>query len=118
MTAAGGSSADDAGDCVELRGDVTGAALDGVGRAERSVAGAYLLLGLMGQRHVDQVQQLVVLPEADAERDRNRDQRNDQPRAELVEVADDAELIAVPDRRASELVRWRSVSALAREFRR
>jgi hypothetical protein len=90
--------ADDAGDCVELRGDVTGAPLDGVGRAERSVPGAYLLLGLMGQRRVDQVQQLLVLPEADPERDRNRDQRNDQPGAELVEVSDDAQLIAVPDR--------------------
>ncbi len=43
----------------QLRGDVARAALDLVGRAQGPVPGAHLLLGLMRQRRVDQMQQLL-----------------------------------------------------------
>jgi len=46
------------------------------------------MLGLMGEGRVDQAQQLVVLPEADAEGDSYGDEREDQPRAQLLEVVD------------------------------
>lgn len=50
---------------------------------------------LWASRLVDQVQKLVVLPEADAERDHHGEQGNDQARAQLVEVVHDAQLRVV-----------------------
>ena len=49
------------------------------------------------QRPVEQVQQRVVLPEANPEGDGQHDPADDQPRAELIEVLDDAQPIFVPD---------------------
>jgi hypothetical protein len=43
------------------------------------------------------VQQVVVLPETEAERHRYGDRANDEPGAQLAEVVDDAESILVPD---------------------
>ena len=91
--------------------------LDGVGGAERAVAGPDLFLGLVRQRPVDDVKQRVVLPHAEAERDRDRRQRDDQPRAQLLEVADDAEPLLVADtcrRRQPSQLLARSTLALIR----
>ena len=49
------------------------------------------------QRLIQKVEQPVVLPEADAECDRERERAYDQPGAQLVEVVYDAEAILVPD---------------------
>ena len=49
------------------------------------------------QRLVEDAQETMVLPEADAEGDRDRDRAYDQSGAQLVEVIDDAEAILVID---------------------
>ena len=49
-------------------------------------------------RAVDQVQQGVVLPQAEAEREGERDPADDQPRAQLVEVLDEAQALLVVNR--------------------
>ena len=54
-------------------------------------------LELCGKRPVEQREQRVVLPEAQAERDDQRDQAHDQARAQLIEVVDDAQPIIVAD---------------------
>ena len=48
--------------------------------------GADLLLGLRGQRCVDEVQQLVVLPHADGERSDHDGKRHDQPGSQFVQM--------------------------------
>ena len=70
---------------------------DGVGGAERAVACPHLFLGLVGERLVDDVKQRVVLPHAEAKRHGERRQRDDQPRAQLLKVIDDADAIFIPD---------------------
>src|ERR1035437_4030493 len=60
------------------------------------MVGAVRLRG--GQRPVEHVEQVVVLPEADGEGDREHDAADDQPTSQLVEVIDDAQSILVPDR--------------------
>ena len=48
-----------------------------------------------GQRPVGDREQQVVLPEAEADRDDEHARGDDDPRAQLVEVLDDAELVVV-----------------------
>ena len=60
-----------------------------VGRAERPVARPHLLLRLVRERRVDDAKQRVVLPHAEAERDGDRRERDDEPRAQLMQVLDD-----------------------------
>ena len=79
------------------RGHGARALLHRVGRAERAVPRADLLLGLVRERRVDDVQQRVVLPHAEGERRRDHGQADDQPRAQLLEVVDHAEVLLVPD---------------------
>src|SRR4029453_16220063 len=50
------------------------------------------------ERAVDPVEDEVVLPQADAEADDERGDADDEARAELVEVLDEAQAILVPDR--------------------
>jgi hypothetical protein len=50
------------------------------------------------QRCVQNTKKPMVLPEAHAEGDRERERAHDQPGAQLAEVVDDAEAILVPDR--------------------
>ena len=57
-----------------------------------------LLLRLLFERPVDDFQQRVVLPQAHPERDRERDGADDQARAQLIEMVDEAELVFVADR--------------------
>jgi hypothetical protein len=59
---------------------------------------AALLEGRLLQRPVHRVQQEVVLPERDAEADQERRDADDQPRAQLVEVLDEAQALVVADR--------------------
>ena len=59
---------------LQLGRDHARALLHGVGRAERAVARPHLLLGLVRERLVDDAEQRVVLPHAEAERDRERRQ--------------------------------------------
>jgi hypothetical protein len=47
------------------------------------------------ERPVDDLEDPVVLPQAQPENDQEREQADDQPRAELVEVLDEAELVLV-----------------------
>ncbi|HEX4116912.1 MAG TPA: hypothetical protein VHY18_13680 [Solirubrobacteraceae bacterium] len=70
---------------------------DGVGSAEWTLAGAHLLLGLVGKRRVDDAQQLMVLPHAEPKRQRDRGDRDDQPRAQLAQVVDEAEPLLIAD---------------------
>jgi hypothetical protein len=51
----------------------------------------------MRERRVDESQECVVLPHADAERDGQRRQRRDQPGAQLLEMSDDSELLLAAD---------------------
>ena len=51
----------------------------------------YLLLGVVRERLVNDVPQLVVLPETDASRDPDCEQTDDQPRPRLLEVVHDAQ---------------------------
>src|SRR5262249_12289994 len=82
-----------ADDDLQLGGEHSCALLHRVGGAERPLAGAHLLLGLMRERGVDEPQERVVLPHTEAERDSQRHQRHDQPRAQLLEMADYRELL-------------------------
>ncbi len=66
---------------------VPGDAADVVGRR----------IGGVGQRAVEQVQQRLVLPEAEPEGDDERDRDDDQSLAQLVEMVDDAEPVLVTD---------------------
>ena len=68
------------------------------GLPERAVAFLDLFLGLLVQRAVDDFQQRVVLPQAHPERDRDRDRADDQARAQLFEMVDEAESVFVADR--------------------
>ena len=52
------------------------------------MAVANLFLGLVGQRPVQDLQQRVVLPQAEAERERDGDQRDDDAGAQLLKVID------------------------------
>jgi hypothetical protein len=60
------------------------ALLHPVSATERPVTRPNLFLGLVRKRLVDESQQRVVLPHAKAERDGERRQRDDQPRAQLL----------------------------------
>jgi hypothetical protein len=80
-----------------LYGDVAGVTLDLVGRSQRPVPIAHLLLGLMREWAVDEAQQRVVLPEAEAEGDREDGQGHEQAGAKLVEMIHDAQLLVVAD---------------------
>jgi hypothetical protein len=51
-----------------------------------------------GQCSVEHVQQVMVLPEAGRESEHERNSADDQSRAELVEMIDDAQSIFVTDR--------------------
>ena len=53
--------------------------------------------GWSRQRPVEHVQQRVVLPEATREGDRQGGRTDDQPRAELIQMVDDAQAILMPD---------------------
>ncbi len=57
-----------------------------------------LRLGLVRQRVVDQRQKPMVLPEAEAEGDPEGEQRDDDPGPQLVEVADQAQVVVVVHR--------------------
>ncbi|HEY8763338.1 MAG TPA: hypothetical protein VIM18_04045 [Solirubrobacteraceae bacterium] len=85
-------------DGAQLNGQVAGALLHLVGRAKGPVAVTHLLLGLVSERTVDQVQQAMVLPEADAKRDHTGERRHDQACSQLVKVTYDAEAILMADR--------------------
>jgi hypothetical protein len=62
--------------------------LNHVWRPEAARAGRAAAAGPDARGHVDQAQQLVVLPEAEPERDGDRHEPDDDPRAKLVEMAD------------------------------
>ena len=66
--------------------------------AERAFATLHLAVPDPFQRPADQVQQRVVLPQAHPERDRQHGAADDQARAQLFEVLDEAEAIFVADR--------------------
>ena len=85
-------------DRAQLHGDVARISLGSIRGSEGPVAGPHLMLGLMGQGCVDQVQEPVVLPKAEAERDRHRDKADDDARAQLIEVPDDREPVVMGDR--------------------
>ena len=57
-----------------------------------------LLHGLFVQRPIDEVQQRMVLPQADGEYDHERDRTHNQSGAQLFEVIDDAQSLFVTDR--------------------
>jgi hypothetical protein len=61
------------------------------------VAFAHLLLGLRRQRPVDDVQELVVLPQAQTKGQAKGDTAHDQARAQLFEMVNEAESILVSD---------------------
>src|SRR5207245_9767865 len=81
----------------EVVAERTRALLDRVGRAQRAVAGPHLTFRLMCKRPVDDAEQSVVLPKRQAEREGDRGQRDDHPRAQLVQVLDDAHAVLVAD---------------------
>lgn len=57
-----------------------------------------LFLRLVGQGFVDDVQQSMVLPHAEAERDGKRRQGDDQASAQLMKMVDHAEPVFMSDR--------------------
>ncbi len=75
-------------DGMQLDRDVAGTFSDRVRGSERPVAGPYLRLRLMRERPVDELEEPVVLPEAEAERDPDHHERRDQSRAQLVQMTD------------------------------
>ena len=56
------------------------------------------LVAVVGQRRVGDVEQQVVLPEAERQRDAEDRQRDDHPAAKLVEVLDEGQAVLVRDR--------------------
>ena len=85
--------------CGRRRQSLLDVALGGSHAGDAAVA-----LGLLRRRRavlerlVEEVKQLVVLPEAEDERDPERDRADHEPRAQLVEVIDDRQPIVVTDR--------------------
>src|ERR1019366_7480285 len=65
---------------------------------DRALALFDLFLGLGRERFVDDLQQRVVLPQADAERDGEHGAADHQARSQLVEVVNEAQLLLVRDR--------------------
>ena len=82
---------------AHLHGDIPRSLLHRVGGAERAVPCPHGGLGHVREWRVDHVKQALILREADAERHRDHAQRDDHPRAQFVEVIDDAQVGIVGD---------------------
>jgi hypothetical protein len=84
--------------CFRVRCDLEQALLREHRLPDRALTLGDLLASLRLERFVDDLEQRVVLPQADAEGDAEHDRADDQAAAQLVEVVDETEAILVTDR--------------------